>query len=151
MNNDEFIKYMVVETQDDPLYIYEKYKKVPDSPFPKMTVMREFFTGEEGIWDYDSILFLDKKSKVPVKRYNSMLGELMDVYYEYLNPSDFLEQVLPYLENEQTLNQKQEKVMNTLEYYAGEISNKPVKRIPPKLSQEEKDRISQKTLSKYIK
>ena len=151
MENKEFIKYFELETEDGPLYFYEKYKSDPNVRFnSEMPVTKEFFTGEEGIRGFNTIDFLDRKCVFDTYYY-SILGELMDTYKHELTPYEFLEKVFPFLETEEAFRRKREEVLNMLEYKAKLTTSRKVKKRPPEISSKTKDEMSQMILKKYLK
>lgn len=147
----EFIKYLELETADGPLYLYEKYKKDPNVLYnTEIPETREFFTGEEAIRSFNSLLFLDRKCELPT-RFCGLGGEVLDDYVNELTPTEFLLKVLPYFETDKTIKRKREEVRNLFEYNAGLTKRRIVKKAPPEITQRTKDEISQKILGKYLK
>ena len=151
MEKKEFIKYLELETDDGSLYLYEKYQTDPSEEFnSEVPITREFFTGEEGIRGYNTLLFLDRQCEYTTK-IQDIFGNCQGYNIHELRPHEFLEKVLPYLDNDETFERKRQEVLNILEYHAHKTESRMIKRTPPKLSDEKKDEYSNKILKKYIK
>ena len=150
-NNKEFIKYIELETEDGPLYLYEKYKTDPNEKFNhEIPETREFFTQLEGIRSFNCITFLDRKCEFEWD-YISFMGEHIKTYRNEISPYEFLMKVAPFLKDEETLKNKREEVMNILEFKAKLVNHRKVKLLPPEISEEQKNEVSQKVLKRYIK
>ena len=150
-NKEYFYKYYELYTEDGPLYIYEKYKEKPKEIYnTEIPVTREFFTGEEAIRGYHTLDFLDRQSVFETNHYN-LNGDFIDSYIKELEPYDFLMKVAPFLSDEKMLNDKKDDVMLILRYNAKLTNYRKIKKPSPEISNEIKNKESQKILKRYIK
>ena len=153
MKEEGFYKYYELHTEYGPLYLYERFEKDPDKKekFEILSsVMREFFTGEECVWDYTTIDFLEGAARFRFREM-SMWGYPLEGFMDELQPYDFLMKVAPYLEDEETKQDKARKVHYIIDCKAKKIANTNVIKKEPEVSEHAKNEVAKTLLKKYVK
>lgn len=142
----ENILYYELATEYGPLYIYERYKG--DSKQPEVPETREFFTQEEARVGYGTLSFLGNSNFKTVRR--NYEGMIKEEYMTELSPYEFLDRVGGYVGTEEEINEKRKEIYRIFEMKAHNIGNDQIITEPKRLSQEQKDYIASKVLTKYL-
>ena len=146
-----FVKFIELRTEDEPLYLYEIYKQDPNDKFShEVPTTIEFFTQEEGIRNYLSLEFLNRRCKYATQNY-TMQGEFIEDYTRELSPYEFLEKVWPYLKNKETFERKINEVKNSMEFKANLTNYRMVKKQLTEMPKEKQDEVAKIILKRYMK
>lgn len=151
MKDKEYIRYYELFTEDGPLYLYEMYKECPEKPFnTEIPEIYEFFTQESATRGYETISFLDGQAVFKREDKNSE-GITTKHYYLPLLPYEFLGKVMPYIDSEEKTDEKAKEVMKILE--ARKLGTQLGKIVvdPPRIRDEQKNKIAEKALRPYLK
>ena len=152
--NECFFCYYELHTEYGPLYIYEKYKKDPDTRDIyecEMPITKEFFTEEEGIRGLDTIDFLNRTAKFKTSIMSMHGFYKIEDYKERLAPYEFLMRVAPFLETEEAKKEKIREVYNIFEDKANNIGNTRIIKSPQKKYINTENEYAIRILKKYIK
>ena len=151
MEKKDFIYYFELQTEYGPLYIYEKYKTDPTVKFNcEIPETREFFTQEEGIRGYGTLDFKDRTAVFKTQDIG-MDGMLRHDYKKRLAPYEFLMKVAPFLEDEEDKAAKRDQVNNIFRMKANNIGNTVILTDPPAVSEELKNNVARKILTRFVK
>lgn len=142
----ENILYYELATEYGPLYIYERH--VGDPKEQKVPETREFFTQEEARVGYGTLSFLGNSSFKTVRR--NYEGMIKEEYMTELSPYEFLDRVGAYIGTEEEINEKRKEIYRIFEMKAQNIGNDQIITEQKRLSQEQKDNIAAKILTKYL-
>lgn len=148
---ESYLRFYELYTENGTLYFYEKYKEDPNKPFNnEIPEIYEFFTQESGTRGYDDISFLDGKARFKRERKDSE-GITKEWYLRLLTPSEFLERVLPFLDDQLSSDQKAKEVMKILEAKATGTILKDIIVPDPKPTENQRNKVAKKILKEYIK
>lgn len=148
---ESYLRFYELFTENGTLYFYEKYKENPNKAFNnEVPEIYEFFTQEPGTRGYDDISFLDGKARFKRER-KDREGITQEWYLRLLSASEFLERVLPFLDDEKSSNKKAKEVMKILEAKATDTILKSIVVPDPKPTEEQRNKIARKVLRGYIK
>lgn len=151
MDGKEYLRFYELFTEEGPIYIYEKYQTDPNARFnDEVPETREFFTQEEAIKGPDTVSFLDGRAVFQRDRKDEE-GITKEVYLRLLTASEFLGKVLPFLDTEEKNKVKEKEVRQLLENKANNVVTKRIVVEPPKVSEEQKNKVAKKILRQYIK
>ncbi len=142
----ENILYYELATEYGPLYIYERHDSDPKEQ--KVPETREFFTQEEARVGYGTLSFLGNSNFKTVRR--NYEGMIKEKYMTELSPYEFLDRVGAYIGTEEEINEKRKEIYRIFEMKAQNIGNDQIITEQKRLSQEQKDSIAAKILTKYL-
>ena len=143
----ENIIYYELATEYGPLYIYEKYKNDPKQSI-EVPETREFFTQEEALVGYGTLSFLDDSNFKTVDRNSE--GIITKKYMTKLTPYEFLDRVGAYIGTDEEIREKRNSIYRIFNMKANNIENDQIITEQKRLSQEQKDCIASKILTKYL-
>ena len=147
----EYLRFYELFTEEGPIYIYEKYQTDPNARFNnEVPETREFFTQEEATKGPDSVSFLDGRAVFPRDEKDEN-GITTTVYMRLLTASEFLGKVLPFLDTDEKNKAKEKEVQRLLENKANNVVTKRIVVEPPKVSEEQRNKVARKILRQYIK
>lgn len=151
MEENEYIRFYELFTEEGPLFIYEKYKEDPNKPFnTEIPEIYEFFTQEPGTRGYETISFLDGRAVFKKESKNSE-GITTESYLRLLTAVEFLGKILPFIDSEENNKAKEKEVQRILENRANGVVPRKIVVEPPKVSEEQKNKVARKILKSYIK
>lgn len=143
----ENILYYELATEYGPLYIYERYEEDPKQS-REVPKTREFFTQEEARVGYGTLSFLgDSNFKTVERNYEGMIRK---EYMTQLSPYEFLDRVGGYIGTEEEIREKRKEIYRIFKLKAHNIGNDQIITEPKRLSQEQKDHVAAKILTKYL-
>lgn len=147
----KYIRYYELFTEDGPLYLYEMYKECPEKPFnTEIPEIYEFFTQEPASKGYETISFLNGQAVFKREDKNSE-GITTKHYYIPLMPYEFLGKMLPYIDNSEMALEKAHEVIGILEARKAGTQLGLIVVDPPRIRDEQKNKIAQKILKSYLK
>lgn len=147
----KYIRYFELFTEEGPLYMYEMYKECPEKPFnTEIPEIYEFFTQEPATRDYQTISFLDGQAVFKREEKNSE-GITTKHYYIPLLPYEFLGKVMPYIDDPKKTLEKAHEVVGILEARKAGIQLGKIVVDPPRIRDEQRNKIAQEILKTYLK